>query len=74
MSRESGGKEISATKAEQCASHVDALFAMMRSKLTCRQIMTRKARVPLPCAVSSVHGLQIATAGHSMSYMSSKHG
>jgi dihydroxy-acid dehydratase len=43
MSRESGGKEISAEKVAQCVTHVDALFAMMRSGVTCRQIMTREA-------------------------------
>ena len=43
MSRASNGKEISPEKTQECLSHVDALFSMMKAGLTCRQIMTRKA-------------------------------
>lgn len=36
-------KTLSEIKMKQCADHVDALFAMMRSGLSCRKIMTREA-------------------------------
>ena len=38
MSRASGGKEISPAKIAECATHVDALFAMMKTGLTARQV------------------------------------